>query len=59
VIYVRANRWAEKGIMEGIYRMLRGATPAAVPVDAAGLDSTIVKAHPDGRGALKKTAFRR
>jgi transposase len=25
VIYVRANRWAEKGIMEGIYRMLRGA----------------------------------
>jgi hypothetical protein len=59
VIYVRANRRAAKGIMEGIYRMLQGATLATVPIVAVSVDWTIVKAHPDGCGALKKTAFRR
>jgi hypothetical protein len=59
VIYARANRWAAKGIMEGIYRMLQRATPAAVPINAVSLDSTIVKVHPDGCGALKKGAVRR
>jgi hypothetical protein len=45
--------------MEGIYRMLQGATLATVPSDAVSMDSTIVKVHPDGCGALKKGAFRR
>jgi transposase len=59
VIYVRANRWAAKGIMEGIYRRLQSATLATVPIDVVSLDSTIVKVHPDACGGLKKTAFRR
>ena len=54
-IYTRMNRWSKNGVLD------RLRTPATRPVDpyqleAVSLDSTVVKVHPDGTGARKKTA---
>ena len=43
-IYTRMNRWTKAGVL--------------VKLEAVSLDSTSVKVHPDGTGALKKTAHK-
>lgn len=53
-IYTRANRWAKRGVLDIVFITLQEADVINIQVDAVSLDSTAVKVHPDGTGALKK-----
>jgi transposase len=55
-IYTRMNRWSKTGVLDRIFEELQHAQIVRVKIEAVSLDSTIVKVHPDGTGALKKTA---
>lgn len=55
-IYTRVNRWAKKGVLDHVFSVLQEADIINIQVDAVSLDSTAVKVHPDGTGALKKKA---
>jgi transposase len=59
VIYMRINRWAKHGVLERVFTAMRDARLIGRVIEVVSLDSTAVKAHPDGTGALKKTARRR
>lgn len=54
-IYTRMNRWAKSGVLDRVFTQLQQAQILRVKLEAVALDSTIVKVHPDGTGALKKT----
>ncbi len=54
-IYTRANRWAKQGVLETVFAALQEKDVINIQVDHVSLDSTAVKVHPDGTGALKKT----
>lgn len=58
-IYTRMNRWAKRGVLDRVFEKLQREQIIRVRVEAVGLDSTTVKVHPDGTGALKKTADKR
>jgi transposase len=58
-IYTRLNRWAKKGVLQAVFEQLQLAQIIGIRIEAVSLDSTIVKVHPDGTGALKKTARKR
>ncbi|WP_319559150.1 IS5 family transposase [Marispirochaeta sp.] len=53
-VYMRANRWAKQGVLEKVFLALQEAEIINIRVDHVSLDSTAVKVHPDGTGALKK-----
>jgi transposase len=55
-IYTRMNRWAKSGVLDRVFSTLQRQQIIRVRVEAVSLDSTLVKVHPDGTGALKKTA---
>ena len=55
-IYTRMNRWAKSGLLDRVFLELQRQDIIKVDVSVVGLDSTAVKVHPDGTGALKKTA---
>jgi transposase len=55
-IYTRMNRWSKSGVLDRIFAQLQHTQILRVKIEAVALDSTIVKVHPDGTGALKKTA---
>jgi transposase len=57
-IYTRMNRWAKNGVLDRIFEALQRENIIQIRVEAVSLDSTIVKVHPDGTGALKKTAHK-
>ena len=54
-IYTRANRWAKSGVLDRVFAALQESDIINIQVDHVSLDSTAVKVHPDGTGALKKT----
>jgi transposase len=54
-IYTRMNRWAKSGVLDKVFSELQHQQIIRVRVEAVSLDSTAVKVHPDGTGALKKT----
>lgn len=54
-VYTRMNRWAKNGVLDRVFEALQRENIIQVRVEAVSLDSTIVKVHPDGTGALKKT----
>ncbi|RKJ27646.1 IS5 family transposase [Butyricicoccus sp. 1XD8-22] len=54
VIYVRINRWAKKGVLEQVFLRLQQLGIIQIQVNVISLDSTCIKVHPDGMGALKK-----
>ena len=56
-IYTRMNRWSKSGILERVFERLQRQQIIRIRIEAVSLDSTIVKVHPDGTGALKKTAL--
>ena len=56
-IYTRANRWAKKGVLDRVFCALQENKAIHLELDHVSLDSTIVKVHPDGTGALKKTVL--
>jgi len=53
-IYVRMNRWAKKGVLDQVFAKLQQEQILRIKIEAFSLDSTSVKVHPDGTGALKK-----
>ena len=55
-IYTRMNRWSKSGVLDRVFEQLQRAQVVRIKIEAVSLDSTIVKVHPDGTGALKKTA---
>ena len=55
-IYTRMNRWSKSGVLDRVFTQLQHAQIIRVKIEAVALDSTLVKVHPDGTGALKKTA---
>jgi transposase len=55
-IYTRMNRWAKLGVLDRLFEELQHQQLVRIKIEAVSLDSTIVKVHPDGTGALKKTA---
>ena len=54
-IYTRMNRWAKNGVLDRIFEHLQREQIVRVKIEAVSMDSTSVKVHPDGTGALKKT----
>ena len=54
-IYTRMSRWSKSGVMDRLFERLQQAQIIRIKIEAVSLDSTIVKVHPDGTGALKKT----
>ena len=54
-IYTRMNRWSKLGVLDRVFEKLQRAQIVRIKIEAVSLDSTIVKVHPDGTGALKKT----
>ena len=55
-IYMRMNRWAKNGVLDRVFEKLQMEQIVRIRIEAFSLDSTSVKVHPDGTGALKKTA---
>ena len=53
-VYMRMNRWSKNGVLDRVFTHLQRERIVRVKVEAVSLDSTIVKVHPDGTGALKK-----
>ena len=58
-IYTRINRWTTAGILDRMFEELQKAQVVRITIEAVSLDSTSIKVHPDGTGALKKTADRK
>jgi transposase len=55
-IYTRMNRWSKRGVLDRVFAQLQHTQILRVKIEAVALDRTIVTVHPDGTGALKKTA---
>ena len=58
-IYTRMNRWTKAGVINRMFAELQKEQIVRIKIEAVSLDSTSIKVHPDGTGALKKTAHRR
>ena len=54
-IYTRMNRWSKSGVIDRVFEKLQLEQIVRIKIEAVALDSTSVKVHPDGTGALKKT----
>jgi transposase len=57
-IYTRLSRWSKRGVLQHVFEEMQNAHFVRIKIEAISLDSTIIKVHPDGTGALKKTAHR-
>src|SRR3954449_11659405 len=55
-IYTRMNRWSKSGVLDRVFAQLQKEQFVRIKIEAVSLVSTIVKVHPQGTGALKKTA---
>lgn len=53
-VYTRMNRWAKAGVLDRMFAQLQKSQIVRIKIEAVSLDSTSVKVHPDGTGALKK-----
>jgi transposase len=54
-IYTRMNRWSKNGVLDHVFERLQREQIVRIKIEAVKMDSTMVKVHPDGTGALKKT----
>jgi transposase len=54
-IYTRMNRWAKSGALDKIFSQLQKEQLIQIKIESVSLDSTYIRVHPDGTGALKKT----
>lgn len=57
-VYTRMSRWAKAGVLDAVFETLQRERLMRVRIEAVSLDSTIIKVHPDGTGAPKKTVPR-
>jgi len=55
-VHKRISRWAENGVLAGVFEALQKELLLDIRIEAVALDNTCIKVHPDGTGALKKTA---
>ena len=55
-IYTRMNRWSKAGVLDRVFARLQQEQILAIRFEQVCLDSTTIKVHPDGTGALKKPA---
>lgn len=53
-VYVRMNRWSKSGVLQRLFEALQKENIIRIKVERVCLDSTTVKVHPNGTGALKK-----
>ena len=53
-IYTRMNRWSKAGVLDRVFEELQRHQIVRIKLEALSLDSTSIKVHPDGTGALKK-----
>lgn len=53
-IYTRMSRWSKKGVLDRIFERLQHERLISIKIESISLDSTSIKVHPDGTGALKK-----
>ena len=53
-IYTRFSRWCKNGTLDAIFLALQDEGIICIETEIVCLDSTSVKVHPDGTGALKK-----
>lgn len=53
-IYTRMNRWSKAGVLDRVFARLQPEQILAIRIEPVCLDSTTIKVHPDGTGALKK-----
>lgn len=58
-IYTRMNRWAKQGVLDEVFSELQANDIMNIQVEHVSVDSTAVKVHPDGTGALKKMVHKR
>jgi transposase len=54
-VYVRLRRWSKNGVLQRAFLLLQQKNIIQVSVQILSLDSTSIKVHPDGTGALKNT----
>ena len=57
-VYTSMNRWAKNGVLDRVFEKLQTGKIVRIRIEAFPLDSTSVKVHPDGTGALKRTAHK-
>jgi transposase len=57
-IYTRMNRWSKSGVLDRVFEKMQAEQIVRIKIEAFALDSTSIKVHPDGAGALKKTGHR-
>ena len=57
-VYMRMSRWSRSGVLDRVFEGLQDEGIVSVKLEVVSLDSTIVKVHPDGTGALKKRGLR-
>ena len=55
-VYTRMNRWSKAGVLDRVFARLQEEQILALRIEHVSLDSTTIKVHPDGTGALKKAA---
>ena len=53
-VYTRMNRWVKAGVLDRVFEELQLLSFVRVRIEVVQLDSTSIKVHPDGTGALKK-----
>jgi transposase len=53
-IYTRMNRWSKAGVLDRVFARLQAEQILQIRIAGVCLDSTTIKVHPDGTGALKK-----
>jgi transposase len=53
-VYTRMRRWAKAGVLDKMFEELQREQVVRIRIEAVSLDSTSIKVHPDGTGALRK-----
>ena len=53
-VYMRMSRWSKAGVLDRVFEKLQVEQIVRIKLEAVSLDSTSIKVHPDGTGALKK-----
>jgi transposase len=53
-VYMRMSRWSKAGVLDRVFEKLQVQQIVRIKLEAVSLDSTSIKVHPDGTGALKK-----
>lgn len=57
-VYTRMNRWSKNGVLQRLFEALQQENVILIKMEAVCLDSTSIKVHPNGTGALKKAESR-